>query len=275
MIVMTYFHPWTLRRASERVDEGAVKYAGNLRPVGTTWQDSLTEWLDGGIQCAESKRYIGNFLSVYRVRPQDESDDEGHSSDMADDEELEVSHIDLQEALLTKIGGRSRKDGEDKEEGKASHHENSVSGVNVAQGIWRVGADGKQEPTFVHPKAVDQVLQAAKTSQKRAKSLHGAMQDATSRDAGVRELTSATSEEVQTWLENIKEERNDEGRLLLNVEQYAMVQLVARRVMSELDADGDEEIEPGEPLRWLMHGGPGAGKSHVINILKVGLLSKF
>ena len=90
------------------------------------------------------------------------------------------------------------------------------------------------------------------------------MQDAASRDAGVRELTSATSEEVQTWLENI----NEAGRLLLNEEQYAIVELVARSVMTELYADGDEQMEPSEPLRWLMHGGHGTGKSHVIHIFR-------
>ena len=34
MIAMTYFHPWTVRRESETIDEGMVKYAGNLRPEG-------------------------------------------------------------------------------------------------------------------------------------------------------------------------------------------------------------------------------------------------
>ena len=55
--------------------------------------------------CEESKKYVGNFLSVYRIRPQNDNDSDVHSSDVASDEELEVSHAALTEALLTRIGG--------------------------------------------------------------------------------------------------------------------------------------------------------------------------
>ena len=130
------------------------------------------------------------------------------------------------------------------------------------------------KPSFVQPTAVDEMLQAAKASQRREKSMLGAIEEASTRDASVRELTSATSQEVQAWLEDIKVERSEEGRLLLNAEQYVMVEKIARRVMEELDADGDEQTEPGEPLRWLMHGGPGTGKSHVITVVKERLFKQ-
>jgi hypothetical protein len=102
---------------------------------------------------------------------------------MADDVELEVSHADLKEALVTKIGGRTRKEGEERDEGKTSHHDNSASGVNVAQGIWASSNDGSREPSFVQPKAVDEVLQAAKASQRRENSMHGAIEEASMRGA--------------------------------------------------------------------------------------------
>ena len=71
---------------------------------------SLATWLDGNIICDESKRYVGNFLSVHRVRPTDDDDDQAHSDDIASDEELEVSHNSLEDALETRIGGYQRWD---------------------------------------------------------------------------------------------------------------------------------------------------------------------
>eukprot|EP00973_Karenia_brevis_P027051 3732954-Karenia_brevis.AAC.1 len=47
-----------------------------------------------------------------------------------------------------------------------------------------------------------------------------------------------------------------------------MVEKVAHRVMQELDGDADSQSDFGEPLRWILHGGPGTGKSHVIKVLK-------
>ena len=47
-----------------------------------------------------------------------------------------------------------------------------------------------------------------------------------------------------------------------------MVRIVAQRVKTEMVAAAEGQVPEGEPLRWLMHGGPGTGKSHVINILR-------
>ena len=58
------------------------------------------------------------------------------------------------------------------------------------------------------------------------------------------------------------------NKKLLNDEQYKIITKIAHRVMRELDAEHSEHVGPGEPLRWVMHGGPGTGKSHVITIVK-------
>ena len=39
-------------------------------------------------------------------------------------------------------------------------------------------------------------------------------------------------------------------------------------MIQELEAEDDVEPDFGEPLRWCVHGGPGTGKSHVINLVK-------
>ena len=50
-----------------------------------TWQGALRSWLDGRILCEEARRYVGNFLSVHRVRPQDDMD-----SDIANSDDLGI-----------------------------------------------------------------------------------------------------------------------------------------------------------------------------------------
>ena len=111
---MSYFHPWTLR--AQDSDEH-VPFAGHLRKVDETWQEALGAWLDGRILCKEAKKYVGNFLSVHRVRPEeDDGSDVGNSDDFVSDEELKVSPDALAEALATRIGGRERKEDTDNKE---------------------------------------------------------------------------------------------------------------------------------------------------------------
>ena len=68
--------------------------------------------------------------------------------------------------------------------------------------------------------------------------MHGAVREAQGREASMRSLTAATVEDVQSWLEGIKNERNDKGKLLFNTRQYVMVKQMSERVMQELAAEG-------------------------------------
>ena len=61
----------------------------------------------------------------------------------------------------------------------------------------------------------------------------------------------------------------------MNTEQFAMVKRVADRVMDEMRAVSKQNFHSiGEPLRWSMHGGPGTGKTHVIQLLKEELFGQ-
>ena len=51
----------------------------------------MEAWLRGDILCSEAKRYVGNFSSVFRIRPQEDDFNEGNSDDAISDEELQVS----------------------------------------------------------------------------------------------------------------------------------------------------------------------------------------
>ena len=68
---------------------------------------------------------------------------------------------------------------------------------------------------------------------------------------------------MEQWLTKKRTERNSGNRLVLNTEQFKAVDIVAQRITQELQHAGDEQRDFGDPLRWLIHGGPGTGKSHV------------
>ena len=106
MLTMAYFRPWTLRK--EEAEESVVPFAGCLRGEDLSWQDALAVWLDGEVISEESMRYINNFLSVYRVRPCDPTEDILSDEDFSE-EELELTEIDLERALRSKVGGREPK----------------------------------------------------------------------------------------------------------------------------------------------------------------------
>ena len=46
------------------------------------------------------------------------------------------------------------------------------------------------------------------------------------------------------------------------------------RIIEQQGSGQNKRRRQGEPLWWLLHGGPGTGKSHVIRLLKEELFEK-
>ena len=83
------------------------------------------------------------------------------------------------------------------------------------------------------------------------------MKNANERACSVRELTAATSNDVEEWLQKVKTEwKQDEStgkwRKLLNAKQFEMVEMVARRVQQEVGAEETAGNEAGEPIAMLV-----------------------
>ena len=92
MIVMTYFHPWTL--ATEQFQDEHVPHARHLRKGFESWTRALEHWFAGRVLSTTAVQYINNFLSVTRARPQNDQYDDENSDDVVSDEELFVSTED-------------------------------------------------------------------------------------------------------------------------------------------------------------------------------------
>ena len=55
---------------------------------------------------------------------------------------------------------------------------------------------------------------------------------------------------------------------ILNASQHKVVEKVVQRICEEMiDLAAGYVDTTREPLRWVVHGGPGTGKTHVIKIM--------
>ena len=269
MLTMTYFHPWTLRKAD--ADEH-VAFAGALRAENNTWHRSLTQWLDGNILCEEARRHVNNFLVVFRVRGKDDDDAGVRSDEMISDVELEVSHDSLEAALHTRVGKkRGREDSDKEDQDENEEKQRAEEGMQLGEAVWG-GCQRKGHQIKVldqiHQGSVEEVLKNARASQRKETTLADHVAAAEDRHARVSVYDGATPEDIEAWLHELQGRRDASGRLHVNTKQYEMIAKVAERVITEMRAESDETIDFGEPLRWVMHGGPGTGKTHVIKVIK-------
>ena len=60
------------------------------RDDSSSWEDKLRFWLDGQIGCLRAKELIDGFLSMHRVRPDNDESLEDNSDGLLSDEELDV-----------------------------------------------------------------------------------------------------------------------------------------------------------------------------------------
>lgn len=81
-LALAYFRPWTM--LPTLADEQVVGLADMKE--ASSWQDVFRNWLASGQVAEHGRRYLQNFLSVHRMRPANEEDDEENSDDMLSDE---------------------------------------------------------------------------------------------------------------------------------------------------------------------------------------------
>ena len=216
MLTMAYFHPWTLRGNEEESD--VVPYAGSLRAGEDNWEKALTKWLDGNIISQESLRYVGNVLSVYRVRPSDPNED-ARSDEYFEDEKLVLDENMLEQAMKSRVGGKEKDNVNDIKKlinGKSSHEENSRTAMELAKKIWpETDVRHCQESSSKEcdKQRVKAILASAKASQRRDKRGGPVIENADKAPA-LSVTYDATVEEVRAWCKEIAK-RKEHGRQVL------------------------------------------------------------
>ena len=255
-LTLTYFKAWTFNK---KRDSEAVPYVRRLREPEETWEDALRHWLLR-LPCEETKRYVGNFLSVYRVRP----DNEGENSDDEDDAtELVVTPEKLVEACQTQVAAT---EGESKTGKWASHRNLIVEAMEQANRYWKESASG-QRPRVKPWEGADSktLLQGVrrKTGEADRRQRRSDLVVEPHVYHKVVDIASKTKE-IQEWAAGVV-------RAGSNAKQAEVCNMVAQQIVRELPL---EARESAEPVRWAVHGGPGTGKSYVLNLIRKELFEK-
>ena len=249
-LTLTYFKAWTLNK---KRDSDAVPYVRRLREPQETWEDALRHWLLR-LPCEETKRYVGNFLSVYRVRP----DNEGENSDDEDDAtELVVTPEKLVEACQTQV---PLMEGESKKGKWASHRNLIVEAMEQANRYWKESASGQRPRVNPWEGADSKTL------------LKGVRRKTVEADRRQRHCDLVVEPHVQHKVVDIASKSKEikgwaagTARAGCNAKQADVCNMVAQQIVREMPLEAGETAEP---LRWAVHGGPGTGKSYVLNLIR-------
>ena len=114
----------------------------------------------------------------------------------------------------------------------------------------------------------ERLLAAAQASRSKAASAAASQARArlggTERPPQVEERQAITAEQLLTWV------HSEKISSFLNAKQHELLSLAVDRILVEhgLLQVEDTALQRGDPLVWLLHGGPGTGKTEVLNPMK-------
>ena len=203
--------------------------------------------------CKEATRCALMFLNMSRTRPSGRGE-ASNSDDLLSDVELFVSKDSLPEALQTSVGGRKdARGGEDPSHtGQVGQHDNSSAAMEHASEVWNRVDRSKRcaKDKLIVVADVKKALAAARSSQQQQEEAE-CISIYQNVDPELYTPPPFTAAAVSRWLQANASDMNDE--------QTEIVKQVAAHTLREAS-----ERNTVEPLRWLLHGKPGTGKSHTI-----------
>ena len=275
-LIMTYFRPFTLNPQWHTED---VPFLGQMCGQSDSWHASMLYWFDGHILSEESKRYIQNFLVVTRVRPEEEDMD--HSDDLLSDDELILDNSSFEEAISTRVGSRRTltdnrsKQYADGDESllvpaeKVTPDDNSGDAFQKAATYWPVPKmithPTKRAGEEISADMLVKIKQAVTASQKQTEPIHHSVQY--SRTESCRIGRDYSTDDVHRFIEETRKRKKKDGTQYFKSAQLQVLTKVGERVCKELEETAREE-DLSRPLLWLVHGGPGVGKSETIKLIQ-------
>jgi hypothetical protein len=206
--------------------------------------------------CVQQTRHW-NFKVVTRVRPGD-AEEEDRSDEQVSDEELEANKFNFAEVIETRIGDAVA--GENEEEQRRSK-------TGVRQGAKDVANPGSWHTTTTPRTRRPRSREIAKSVRSRGHVSEAGVYRCEQRVVRQRSFLSSTQSKTFGSGGRRKKKKNKEGKVRLKRAQYEILENMRRRLCHELSQQS-KGLELDEPLLWLMHGGPGAGKSMIIKMLK-------
>ena len=236
-----YFRAWTLdlTRATSQ-----VPHLSQLLGSNETWEDALREWLLR-LPCAETKRHVGNFLSVYRVRPSAEAD--ANSDDDGVDEPFTLCPADVAAALRTQFPAQKASSSKAANDDRAIRSE---SAMNTADQLWQAPARPQRSSGDSGASTPYSALDLKAMQQAARKRFNAGPAVASPEPSSVTvHPCQASAAAVRTWAAAL-------SHAPCNPEQRAFCELVAARVETELAAGASATgsgLVASEPLRWVLY----------------------
>ena len=229
-----------------------------LKTVDESWEKALREWLLK-LLCQETKDYIGNFMSVYRVRPAVEGLE--NSDDEEADAALNLQPGDLEKALRTKLSSHGKSSAP---ESKGAADELVAAALQTANEVWATDKTqtvlAETTPNTWADVPAEEAIKAAK--KKRSKRERSTAKRVDASPTVAIATSSEQEQKIEEWVRSLDTSK-------CNAEQKEFCQRIAARVQTELRQERFEEAaEMSEPLRWALHGGPGTGKSYTLNLVR-------
>ena len=252
-----YFRAWTLQR---NLGDHMVPHISELKADTETWTASFRKWLSQ-LPCQETKRYVGNFLSVYRIRPTHDTAENSDNSDC--DDPLNIDKTTIDEALQTLVPHAH---------GQAKEATIDIdAAISQAKVSWGTTSHfGTASPNAYAETDAKLHLRAARQKKEHqgaaAVPLHSEPSVSVNSNQNI-------AQRIRLWLEDVAA-RPRTAKNHCNREQIQFLRHVAERVLRENSTgqDAGATADAGdEPMRWAVHGGPGTGKSHALRILRTEL----
>ncbi|CAE7251314.1 pfh1 [Symbiodinium natans] len=291
--LLVLFRPWSGTK-NDATDE--APYIGTLKgPDTTTWKEALMRWATHtGWATEEVKRYVLNYAFTFCLPRQLQINNDlccNSDNDNLEDIMYHFEDDDLQLAKTTRVRG-AEDDNDDPEATAPEPSEDATATTttmkrgqltknmfDLSQKIWlshtpesnplsKMAATQnsllKSSPGVADP---DKLIQAAKdsrrlqtsTEQQQQTGLHHPYQRPV-----VTHQNRITADKLHTWLNSKKIQST------LNEQQKSFMQLIVNRILVEynLTPSNDTRLQADEPLVWLLHGGPGSGKTHVLKCMR-------
>ena len=258
-LCMVYFRAWT--GMPQHADRD-VPHIADLQGSYLAWETAFRAWLQE-LPCQETKQHIGNFLSVYRVRSL-AADAENSDNDGADTSAVRVTADNLATSLTTR---KTEKNGVEAPDAEYADLEQT----------WRAEQtnEGKPGRALAAENTLDVrelVKEARKAPQGGAEAEDAVAEEALEREPTVRTRgIRATVRAVHEWVTELRTRVDEKGRPICNRAQHAFIERVARRVVEEMqtgEAQGGARSGLPDAMRWVLHGGPGTGKTHAVKLLR-------
>ena len=132
--------------------------------------------------------------------------------------------------------------------------------------FWRTDREGHSQSSvlgqfFFFAK----IKKAVTTSQKQTEVVKEHVLD--SREGSFRVGADYSTDDVNDFIEETRNRKKKDGQLFFKQTQMHVLTMVGERVCTEL-VEAACEDDFSRPLMWLVHGGPGVGKSETIKLIQ-------